>query len=117
MPTVTAVFGIEKNIRSVDDIIKDKTREKTRSLVVIDKKKGVIPQNKVVRATLKGKDQAFKNMAMEVALRDPEGIKERVALMDGEKALANKTKDDAWFYNYSRSIPCNGTALESLLFL
>ncbi len=93
MSTVTAVYGIEKNIRSVDDIIKDKTREKTRSLVVIDKKKGVIPQNKVVRATLKGKDQAFKNMAMEVALRDPEGIKERVALMDGEKALANKTKE------------------------
>lgn len=93
MSTVTAVYGIEKNIRSVDDIIKDKTREKTRSLVVIDKKKGVIPQNKVVRATLKGKDQAFKNMAMEVALRDPEGIKKRVALMDGEKALANKTKE------------------------
>jgi hypothetical protein len=93
MSTVTAVYGIEKNIRSVDDIIKDKTGEKTRSLVVLDKKKGVLPQNKVVRATLKGKDQAFQNMAKEVALRDPEGNKDHIALMDGEKALANKTKE------------------------
>ena len=93
MSTVTAVYGIEKNIRSVDDIIKDKTGEKTRSLVVLDKKKGVIPQNKVVRATLKGKDQAFQNMAKEVALRDPEGKKDHIALMDGEKVLANKTKE------------------------
>ena len=93
MSTVTAVYGIEKNIRSVDDIIKDKTGEKTRSLVVLDKKKGVLPQNKVVRATLKGKDQAFQNMAKEVALRDPDGNKDHIALMDGEKALANKTKE------------------------
>jgi hypothetical protein len=32
-------------------------------------------------------------MAKEVALRDPEGNKDHIALMDGEKALANKTKE------------------------
>jgi|LGVE01.1.fsa_nt_gb hypothetical protein len=93
MSTVTAVYGIEKNIRSANDIIRDETEDKTRSVVVLDKKKGVIPQNKVVRATLKGKDQAFQNMAEEVALKDPEGEKDHIALMDGEKALANKTEE------------------------
>ncbi len=93
MSTVTAVYGIEQNIRSADDIIRDETEDKTRSVVVLDKKKGIIPQNKVVRATLKGKDQAFQNMAEEVALKDPEGTKDHIALMDGEKALANKTEE------------------------
>ena len=32
-------------------------------------------------------------MAIEVNLRDPENNKDRIALMDGEKALANKTKE------------------------
>lgn len=93
MSTVTAVYGIEQNIRSADDIIRDETEDKTRSVVVLDKKKGIIPQNKVVRATLTGKDQAFQNMAEEVALRDPKGKKDHIALMDGEKALANKTEE------------------------
>ena len=93
MSTVTAVYGTERNIRSADDIIRGETGSKTRSLMVLDKRKGVIPQNKVVRATLKGKNKAFQHMAKEVTLRDPEVKKERIALMDGEKALANKTKE------------------------
>ena len=73
MSTVTAVYGTERNIRSADDIIRGETGSKTRSLMVLDKKKGVIPQNKVVRATLTGKNRAFQHMAKEVTLRDPEG--------------------------------------------
>ena len=92
MSTVTAVYGIERNIRDVDDIIRQETEQNTRSLTVVDSKEGIIPQNKVVRSTLQGKDRAFENMAIEVDLRDPENNKERIALMDGEKALANKTK-------------------------
>jgi len=56
MSTVTAVYGIERNIRTADDIIRAKTGDKTRSVVVLDKKKGINSQNKVVRATLKGKE-------------------------------------------------------------
>ena len=93
MSTVTAVYGIERNIRDVDDIIRQETEQNTRSLTVVDSKEGITPQNKVVRSTLKGKDRAFLNMAIEVNLRDPENNKERIALMDGEKALANKTKE------------------------
>ena len=93
MSTVTAVYGIERNIRDVDDIIRQETEKNTRSLTVVDSKAGIIPQNKVVRATLQGKDRAFENMVIEVNLRDPENNKERIALMDGEKALANKTKE------------------------
>lgn len=93
MSTVTAVYGIEKNIRSADDIIRGETSTKSRSVVVLDKKKGIVPQNKVVRATLKGKDRAFEHMAREVALRDPKAKKDHIALMDGERALAHKTKE------------------------
>lgn len=93
MSTVTAVYGIERNIRDVDDIIRQETEQNSRSLTLVDSKTGIIPQEKVVRSTLRGKDRAFKNMAMEVELRDPENKKERIALMDGEKALAHKTKE------------------------
>ena len=93
MSTVTAVYGIERNIRDVDDIIRQETENITRSLTVVDSKEGITPQNKVVRSTLQGKDRAFENMAIEVNLHDPENNKERIALMDGEKALANKTKE------------------------
>lgn len=93
MSTVTAVYGIERNLRDVDDIIRQETENNTRSLTVVDSKEGILPQNKVVRSTLQGKDRAFQNMATEVDLRDPENNKERIALMDGEKTLANKTKE------------------------
>ena len=93
MSTVTAVYGIERNIRDVDDIIRQETEHNTRSLTVVDAKSGIIPQNKIVRSTLEGKDHAFKNLALEVNHRDPGNIKDRIALMDGEKALANKTKE------------------------
>jgi hypothetical protein len=93
MPTVSAVYGIEKNIRNADDIIKEETGYKTRSVVVLDRKKGIIPQNKVVRATLKGKEEAFIKIAKEVSRRDPENKKVHIALMDGEKALASKTEE------------------------
>ena len=93
MSTVTSVYGIERNFRDVDDIIRYETDENSRSLAVSESKKKIKPQNKIVRSTLKGKDVAFQNMVKEVDFQDPECKKERVALMDGEKALANKTKE------------------------
>ncbi len=48
MSTVTAVYGIERNIRTADDIIRAETEDKTRSVVVLDKKKGINPHNNVV---------------------------------------------------------------------
>ena len=93
MSTVSAIYEIERNIRSVDDIIRDEIDNKTLSLTVADEKKEIKPQNKIVRATLEGKDAAFEKLAKEVNRRDPENKKERIALMDGEKALASKTNE------------------------
>jgi hypothetical protein len=99
MSTVTAVFGIERNIRTVSDIVKQETQEekdnnKVKSFKVIKSstKDTPKPVNKKVRATLKGKEIAFERLAKEVELRDPDNKCERVALMDGERALERLTK-------------------------
>jgi len=99
MATVTTVFGIERNIRKVEDIIKEevenkgKYREKSLKIVKLDKKDGPKAQNKFARATLKGKDVAFERLALEVEQRNSNNRCERVALMDGERALEKKTKE------------------------
>jgi len=97
MATVTAVFGTERNVRKAEDIIKEevenKEQEKDNSLHIIklDTKDEPRPQNKYVRATLKGKDVAFERLAEEIEHRDPHNQCERIALMDGESALEKKT--------------------------
>jgi len=97
MATVTAVFGIERNIRDVNDIIKcevdnsKKNPSKPKLKIVVDDK--VKPENKIVRATLEGKDKAFERIVKEVESRDPNHKCERVVLMDGERALETKAKE------------------------
>ena len=63
MSTVTAVYGIERNIRDVSDIIKYETESSKNNpqkpKLEIVKDDGPKPQNKIVRATLKGKAEAF----------------------------------------------------------
>ena len=97
MAAVTAVFGMERNVRKVEDIVKEEAgneeEEKDNSLhlIKLETKDEPRPQNKYVRATLKGKDVAFERVAEEVEQRDPDKSRERVALMDGESALEKKT--------------------------
>ena len=99
MSTVTAVFGIERNIRTVSDIVKQEAQEekddnnvKSFKVIKSSTKDTPKPVNKKVRATLKGKETAFERLAKEVELRDPDNKCERVALMDGERALERLTK-------------------------
>jgi len=97
MATVTAVFGIERNVRKVEDIVKEEAgneeEEKDNSLhlIKLETKDEPRPQNKYVRATLKGKDVAFERVSEAVEQRDPDKRCERVALMDGESALEKNT--------------------------
>jgi hypothetical protein len=97
MATVTAVFGIEKNIRTANDIIKyevdnsKKNPSKPKLKIAVEDK--VKPENKIVRATLEGKDKAFERIVNEVESRDPNHKCERVVLMDGECALETKVKE------------------------
>jgi len=97
MATVTAVFGIERNIREVDDIIKyevdNSKNNPSKPKLKIEADTGPKPENKIVRATLEGKDKAFERIVKEVESRDPGSCCERVLLMDGERALETKAKD------------------------
>jgi len=93
MSTVTAVYTIEKNERTVDDVVKEvieaekavKAKEEPKGIE--SKKERPKPKNKVVKATLEGKERAFKDVSKQVEERDPENKKKRVALVDGEHKL------------------------------
>jgi hypothetical protein len=98
MSTVTAVYTIDKNERGVEDVVKE-VIEADRAVKAQEEPKGVEskkdrpkPKNKVVKATLDGKEEAFKDLAKQVAERDPEGKKKRVALVDGEHKLRDLIK-------------------------
>ena len=97
MATVTAVFGIERNIRDVDDIVKYETDNSEKNpapakleIVTKDEPK---PENKIVRATLEGKEEAFERIVMDIDSRDPDQRCDRIVLMDGEPALEKKAKE------------------------
>jgi len=98
MATVTAVFGIDRNIRDVDDIVKyetdnsEKNPAKPRLKIVTDNEPK--PQNKIVRATLEGKEKGFERIITETDARDPHKRCDRIVLMDGEPALEKKAKEN-----------------------
>jgi len=97
MATVTAVFGIERNIRDVDDIVKYETDNSEKNPVLakleIVTKDEPKPENKIVRATLEGKEEAFERIVMEIDSRDPHKKCDRILLMDGEPGLEKKAKE------------------------
>jgi len=98
MSTVTAVYTIDKNKRTVEDVVKE-VIEADRAVKAQEEPQGIEskkdrpkPKNKVVKATLNGKEEAFKDLSRQVAERDPEGKKKRVALVDGEHKLRDLIK-------------------------
>jgi hypothetical protein len=77
---VAAVYTIAPHVRTPEEIVaevRDKEPPRQRPK----------PQNKRLRATLGGKEDAFAAVAAEVERRDPLGEKRRVCLMDGSRAL------------------------------
>jgi len=92
MSTVTAVYTIDRHERGVEDVVKEvletdkllKGKEKEKHKETSDRPK---PKNKIVRATMHGKEQAFKKLDKAISQRDPQQKKERVALVDGEHKL------------------------------
>jgi len=87
MSTVTAVYTIDRHERGVDDIVKDVQSESCSNEKTSSVKQRPLPKNKVVKATLEGKEPAVEELARQVKCRDPDGCKEGVALMDGEPKL------------------------------
>ncbi len=96
--TVSAVYTIDRHPRTVDDVIKE-VLEADRAVKSGDTPQGVEsrpdrpkPKNKVVKATLKGKQAAFEDLNRQAEARDPGHKKDRVALVDGEPALRKLIK-------------------------
>jgi hypothetical protein len=86
MATVAAVFTKNPWVRTPEQVVESLFRTGNPSLP-----SGQVPprpENKRVWASLlKGKAAVIKEVAQEMQRRDPEGIKTRVALTDGDRAL------------------------------
>jgi len=81
LSTVSSVYTIDRYCRSAEDIVREVRMKEG------EKAKRPKPRNKRNRATLRSKEEAFVEVARELEKRDPEGEKERVVLMDGDKGL------------------------------
>lgn len=82
MSTVIGVYTIASHERTVEDFLRRGKGEEKRPH----------PCNKVVQATLEGKEAAFQRLQEEVVKRDPLKKKQGVALVDGEHKLRRLMK-------------------------
>jgi len=81
MSVVTAVYTINRHVRTAEDII-SKHKNKTERKKPLPPR----PQEKIVYGTLDGKQAAFEHLKLEISKRNRENIKQ-VALVDGELKL------------------------------
>jgi hypothetical protein len=86
MATVHTVYTVAPHERSARAVVAGLFRER-RGDSAVDRAE---PQNKHVRATLKGVDTAMEEIMRHVDQRDPSRTKTRVALVDGEHRLADR---------------------------
>jgi hypothetical protein len=85
MATVAAVFTRAPWVRTPEQVVESLFRIQRQTL---DGQTPPRPENKRVWASLlKGKTAVIEEVAQEMRRRDPQGIKIRVALTDGERAL------------------------------
>lgn len=88
MSTVIGVYTISSHERTAEDFLRGGKEEEKRPR----------PCNKVVQATLEGKESAFERLKEEVIKRDPKKEKQGVALVDGEHKLRQLMKKHLpWF--------------------
>jgi hypothetical protein len=86
MATVATVFTRAPWVRTPEQVVESLFRIQRQT--PIDGQTPPRPENKRVWASLlKGKTAVIEEVAQEMQRRDPEGIKTRVALTDGERAL------------------------------
>jgi hypothetical protein len=86
MATVAAVFTKNPWVRTAEQVVESLFR--TGNQPPLSGQVPPRPENKRVWASLlKGKAAVIKEVAQEMQRRDPEGIKTRVALTDGDRAL------------------------------
>ena len=90
MAVITSVFGIDRNVRKIEDIVNIEGKKGNKSIENAEKMNK--PVNKQIRGTLEGKECAFQRLKEEVNKRDPENRCDHVALVDGERALEKEIK-------------------------
>lgn len=89
---VTAIYTIAPYKRSPEDVLYALLPDLADDAAKISdsKPKRPVPVGKEVRATMDGKDAAFKYLTTKVERREGEHIKQRVALTDGAKPLQDR---------------------------
>ncbi len=88
MSTVIGVYTVASHERTAEDFLTRGEKEDKRPR----------PCNKVVQATLEGKEAAFQRLRNEVIKRDPKKEKQGVAIVDGEHKLRQLMKKHLpWF--------------------
>jgi hypothetical protein len=92
MATATALYTIDRHHRDINDIVKEvsETHKAFKGQQDHPKQNNVKrpkPKNKIVRATMAGKETAFDKLFDEVEKRTHDGIKDKVFLLDGETKL------------------------------
>ena len=92
MATVAAVFTRQPWVRTPQQVIESLFR--SRRHTATDTPPPPRPENKRVWASLvKGKTAVIEEVAEEMRRRDPAGVKTRVALTDGERALQTRVDE------------------------
>ena len=88
MSTVIGIYTIEAQKRTAESLLSKEKKEEKRPR----------PSNKIVQATLEGKEQGAQRLKTEIEKRDPQHKKKGVALVDGEHKLRKLIKSYLpWF--------------------
>lgn len=88
---VSAVYTVERFRRTPDDVIREIDQENRIVAPAQAPPPRPRPQNKRVRATMRGKDEAFAEVRRQLDQRDPHGRKQWIALTDGAEPLQERT--------------------------
>lgn len=94
MATVAAVYTIDRQERSVEDIIRELGKPSNGATANVQPRpeRTVQPKNKCVQATLDGEAAGVQDACAEVKRRDPEGRRPLVGLTDGDTSLQYQMK-------------------------
>lgn len=92
MATVAAVFTLTPRVRTPEEVV-ESLFEEVRAEPAGQRPPRSRPEHKRVWAHLaKGREEMLQDVAAEVRARDPDGVKARVAVTDGERGLQMRVR-------------------------
>ena len=95
MATVAAVYTVQPRPRTAEEVVESLFKDSTKPTIVtpLQSQKEARPEHKRLWASLDdGKEAVIKQAGAEVERRDPNQIKKRVAITDGERALQDRVR-------------------------